>query len=138
MIDYGENYYFMVEPDREGSCSEIPVEDELTEMVDFIFSNAKANPFVCYRGFHVTKCGKFSDNKEWLILGCIVTNNLAPFYIRHYRNYIPQVEIDKTYKLFKILKEHPNPMDFNFTEISIPNLDENSWKILEENRKKRK
>jgi hypothetical protein len=46
-----------------------------------------------YRGFHVTPCGERSSNRNYLIADNIITNSLAPFYLKHYRSSIPEEEM---------------------------------------------
>lgn len=102
MINVSSAYFFMIEPDKVASPSPVPLEDELTAKVDFIFSKAKPSK-TGYRGFHQTRCGKRSDNRDWMLPGGIITNSLATYYIRHYREAIPQDEIDKVHTLYNLL-----------------------------------
>ncbi len=99
MIDLSNKYFLMIEPDVQGSPSEYPVEDDLTKKVDFIFSQAKPSKH-CYRGFHVTQCGKHSDNRDWILSNGMITHKLCTYYIRYYRQYIPSSEIEKINKVF--------------------------------------
>ena len=80
-----------------------PIEDELTEKVDFIFSNLKPTQY--YRGFHVTPFGKHSEPNDYGhdILP-IVSNSLAPYYIRHHREDISPKQIEWIHELYEILK----------------------------------
>jgi hypothetical protein len=93
MINLSRVYLLMIEPDQEGPPSAEPIEDELTKKVDYLFSICKEG--TGYLGWHSTQCGKKSDVCDYTIPGFAVTNSLCTYYIRHYRPYIPQSEIDK-------------------------------------------
>ena len=99
MIDVSNKYFLMIEPDKEGSPSEYPIKDELTNKVDVIFSKCTKSNY-CYKGFHITKCGKFSDNNDWILPNGMITNNLCTYYIRYYRKFIPEIEIEKIDKVY--------------------------------------
>lgn len=94
MIDLSDKYFMMIEPDGDGEPTTEPVDDELTGKVDYIFSKCTPSRY-CYRGFHMTRCGKFSDNHDWILCNGMITNNLCTYYIRHYRKFIPKSEIEK-------------------------------------------
>ena len=99
MIDLSDKYFLMIEPDKDGKPSGEPIEDNLTKKVDLIFSKCKKSDY-CYKGFHITKCGKFSDNLDWILPNGMITNNLCTYYIRYYWQYIPLNEIEKINKVF--------------------------------------
>lgn len=98
MINLAEKYVMMIEPDKEGEKAETPIEDNLTLTMEQLLN-------VCdysqsrYKGIHVTKCGKWSDNKDWILPGGQITNSLAEYYMKYYRPYIPETEIEKVKKL---------------------------------------
>lgn len=52
-----------------------------------------------WRGSHRTECGEVSTNHDYLLQNGMITNSLAPFYLRYYRHSIPQTEIDKVQEL---------------------------------------
>ena len=100
MIDLSNKYFLMIEPDKLSDPSDNPTEDEITNKVDFIFSKC-TNPNYCYNGFHITKRGKFSDNKIWILPNGMITNNLCTYYVRYYRLFIPDSEIEKINKVYE-------------------------------------
>ncbi len=93
----------MIEPDQEGKPSINPIEDELTQKVDYIFAKCKTLDY-CYKGFHITRCGIFSDNDDWLLPNGMITNSLCVYYIRYYRNFIPECEIEKINDIYDEIK----------------------------------
>jgi len=99
MIQLSDRYFLMIEPDQEGIPSEKPIEDELSIKVDFIFSKCKASAYAS-AGVHKTRCGKYSDNVDWILPNGVITNSLCKYYIRFYREYIPSSEIAKISTLF--------------------------------------
>ena len=103
MIDLTNKYFLMIEPDKEGIPSQESIEDELTHKVDYIFFKC-TNSNYRYRGFHITRCGEFSDNNNWILTNGMITNSLCIYYIRYYRNYIPQSEIEKINNIYDDLK----------------------------------
>lgn len=94
MIDLSNKYFMMIEPDKEGEPSSEPVEDEITDMINFIYEHTTI-PNYAYKGFHSTKCGKRSDNKDHILPNGMITNSLCVYYIQYYRPYIPISEINK-------------------------------------------
>jgi len=100
MIDLSNKYFLMIEPDKLGIPSDNPTEDEITNKVDFIFSKC-INPNYSYRGAHRTKCGKFSDNNDWILPNGMTTNSLCTYYVRYYRLFIPESEIEKINKVYE-------------------------------------
>lgn len=56
-----------------------------------------------YKGFHTTDCGKTSSNKDYLLPNGMITNSLAPFYLRWYWESIPESEIEKLKELKNFL-----------------------------------
>jgi hypothetical protein len=104
MINLSEKYFLMIEPDQTHEPTTEPVEDELTQIVDEIFALSSPATTHSYRGVHFTKCGKTSDNKDWLLPNGMITHSLITYYIRHYRHAIPESEIEKIKKVYKELK----------------------------------
>lgn len=104
MIDLSDKYFMMIEPDKDGEPSKEPIEDEITKKVDYIFSKCKT-PDYCYKGFHITKCGKFSDNNDWVLPNGMITNSLCSYYIKYYRDFIPKSEINKINKVYNNIFE---------------------------------
>lgn len=48
-----------------------------------------------WRGTHQTPCKNYSSNQDYLLHNGMVTNSLAPFYLRWYRSAIPEGEMQK-------------------------------------------
>jgi len=94
MHNLADNYVLMIEPDKEGEPSIKPLEDNLTLVMDKLMDMCTFHN-IRYKGTHRTKCGKVSDNKDYVLPGGQITNSLATYYIRYYRPYIPHSEIEK-------------------------------------------
>lgn len=91
----------MIEPDKLGKPSKIPVNDEITKKVEEILASSKEG--TSYKGCHVTKCGVESESCDLIILGIIVTNSLAKYYVQYYRKYIPEGEIKKIHHIHNLI-----------------------------------
>ena len=100
MIDTSKKYFLMIEPDKEGEPSLFPAEDELTEKARKVISLAKPIEEYAYKGFHMTRCGQRSDNKDWKLPNGMITNSLALYYVQHYRSLVPKEEIEKIELLY--------------------------------------
>ena len=99
-------HFLFLEPENPPSLE--PVEDELTEKVDYIFSQLILSPSGGYRGCHTTPFGKRSDNQDYIHpVFLMVSNSLAPYYVRHHREDLSQKQIDWINELYQILKS-PN------------------------------
>lgn len=105
---------------------EIPVIDETTEIMETVFKNAilgvgnyyeidKPEIFqtglnedghpIHYWGFHITDCGEWSSGVDYLLFNNMITNSLCVFYLKYYRNSIPQSEMDKVNKMVSEYKK---------------------------------
>lgn len=95
-------HFLFIEPEFEPTVE--PIEDELTQMVDFIFSTLEVNG--SFRGFHSTKYGISSDasNYKHPILP-LISNSLAPYYIRHHRKDISSKILEWIPKLYNIVQD---------------------------------
>ena len=67
-----------------------------------------------FRGIHITECGVYSKNYEYLLENGIVTNSLCKYYLIWYRKSIPNSEWTKLKKLAEYFK-----FDVNIKYISI-------------------
>lgn len=99
MLKLEEKYLLMIEPDKQGLPTTVPLEDELTAKLDAIYGVTQKSEYG-YKGFHFTKCGKQSDNRDYLLPNGMITNSLAQYYIRYYRPFIPQTEIEKIEQIY--------------------------------------
>lgn len=112
-------YLLYIEPKKEEKIKE-PINDDLTKLLELAISKAKrgtANysdkkdmgngvefngrkipsfrPGYGYKGTHRTDCGERSDNCDFLLENGMITNSLAPFYVKWYRYSIPESDIKK-------------------------------------------
>jgi hypothetical protein len=118
----GVHELLFISPDLIANASKEPASDELTEKIDYIISktyqgegDAKKMGFNedvdwgshQYFGRHRVKGGPCSDVQDWYIptKDGVWTNSLAAYYVKHYREYIPQIEIDKIERIYKELME---------------------------------
>lgn len=92
-----------------------PIEDGLTRIMERALKLAKTgtanysniedsgessfNEGSGFRGVHRTECGETSENHEYLLENGYITNSLAPFYLKWYRNSIPETEMKKVMEL---------------------------------------
>jgi hypothetical protein len=58
-----------------------------------------------YRGSHRTECGEKSSNKDYVLENGMITNSLAPFYLKWYRFAIPESEMRKVEQLVNFYKK---------------------------------
>jgi hypothetical protein len=107
-------YLLFIEPPKKEKLAE-PVEDELVKLMEMAITKAETGVSSYmnekdggnfrkssgYKGFHQTDCGETSSNKDYLLENEMITNSLAPFYLRWYRNSIPESEIEKLMSLKK-------------------------------------
>lgn len=112
------NYVLYIEPPA-GEKLEHPIVDKLTSVMEHALSKCISgvaqysdvndsgtfNDGLGYKGFHRSECGQMSDNHDHLLENGMITNSLAPFYLKYYRNSIPSTELEKVEKLFKFYME---------------------------------
>jgi len=120
-------YLLYIEP-KSSDKLETPIDDEITQIMELALSKAKkgiANYSSLtdvgdgydwmykdkairvpsfrekngYMGYHVTECGKLSTNRDYLLENGMITNSLAPFYLKWYRYSIPESEMRKVNEL---------------------------------------
>lgn len=94
MVNLGQNYIMMIEPDQQGERAETPIEDNLTLAMEKLLDMADTSTHI-YRGVHRTKTGVRSSNRDHILPGGQITNSLAAYYMAYYRPYIPESEINK-------------------------------------------
>lgn len=99
----------MVEPS--GKTSAAPIIDELTRKMTAAWRRRRDSD-ISWRGFHVCKCGVFSDNKDhWVGEGKgLLTNSLCIHYLAYHRDEVPQEELDKV-RALSYGEEDPNEKD---------------------------
>lgn len=111
------NYLLFIEPKKEDKLKD-PINDELTELMEMALSKSlkgvsmysttldkgSFREGVGYKGFHRTECGERSSSCDYLLQNGMITNSLAPFYLRWYRYSIPESEMLKVKKLKEYYK----------------------------------
>ncbi len=96
--------------------TELPIEDELTAKVDYIFAQLRKD-VGGYRGTHETPYGMSSDCFDYLHATYpIVSNSLAAYYIRFHREDISEKEINWINELHLIF-QNPNYYSFDLKPI---------------------
>lgn len=125
-----KKFLLYIEPELSQKAKQ-PVDDQLTQMMMQALGDAKKgtadysdpeNPTSepvfyendTWRGSHVTPCGNYSDTQDYKLLNGMITNSLAPFYLRWYRDAISEAEMDKVNALYKYYVE------MGFFKDSIP------------------
>jgi hypothetical protein len=107
-------YLLYIEPMKEEKSLE-PVNDIYTEVMEnallhapsgtSAYGNSKDyNTFMlngAFKGIHMTDCGETSTNRDYLLKSGHITNSLAAFYLRWYRNSIPETEMIKMAEVIK-------------------------------------
>lgn len=91
-----DNYHLLfIEPDKQGQ-KQRPLNDWWTKATELVMdcSTLSDNSY-WYRGFHTTKCGERSGNAPIYTPMGRLTNTLAPYYMKHYREHIPESEKTK-------------------------------------------
>ena len=110
-----KNVLLFIEPKVDEKLEE-PVEDGLSDILETLISNAKTGVIglieneeanfvenLMTKGIHVTECGEASSNVDYLLPNGMITNRLAPYYLKWYRNSISENEMNKVYDLLKYL-----------------------------------
>lgn len=112
-MNRSDDSYFLlyIEPTR-AQKSETPVDDHLTQVMMIALNLGKKgtadyfdveNPTLypvfneneSWKRGHKTACGTSSDSHDYKLLNGMITNSLAPFYLRWYRDAIPEQEMAK-------------------------------------------
>ena len=122
--DDKSKYLLYIEPKKEEKLKE-PINDELTELMEMALSKAKAGisrysypsdmgdgweykpgkkgPSFgskgAWMGMHRTDCGEMSSCRDYQLENGMITNSLAPFYLRWYRYSIPENDMLKLKEL---------------------------------------
>lgn len=112
-------FLLYIEPKKEQK-SATPVEDDLSRIVDLALSKATRGTSNYHRpseppkfkrgggfmGTHKTECGQKSTNNDFLLENGMVTNSLASYYVKWYRESIPATEMEKLKKLLEYYKHN--------------------------------
>jgi hypothetical protein len=112
-------FLLYIEPKKDEKL-EIPVEDEITYIVDLALWEAKSGisnyyeinetPWFeednSFRGYHRTDCVERSTSCDYLLKNGMITNSLCVFYLKFYRNSIPESEMKKVRALVDYYKKY--------------------------------
>jgi hypothetical protein len=125
--DDKSKYLLYIEPKKEEKLNS-PIEDNLTKLMEMALSKSEEGTANYsnlddmgdgydwtykdkthripshkkgsgYKGHHRTECGQGSSNKDYLLENGMITNSLAPFYLRWYRYSIPESDMIKLKEL---------------------------------------
>lgn len=91
MVRIDDHHLLYIEPD--GPQSGTPVDDELTLGMEGLLKQAKQG--TRWRGVHSCSCGVRSDSCDFILPGGMITNSLAPHYLRYHRDQVPRSELAK-------------------------------------------
>lgn len=97
---------------------ETPIDDEMTKVVEYALSRAQTGsanysdkngperfrPGSGYKGCHGTRCGQRSSSHDYLLENGMITNSLAPYYVKWYRYSIPENDMIKLNGLMEFYK----------------------------------
>jgi len=118
--DDKSKYLLFIEPPKKEKLHE-PIDDELTGLMEKALEKALGGTSNYsnledlgtfregkggYKGFHRTECGENSTSRDFLLENGMITNNLAPFYLKWYRNSIPENDLLKLMELKKYYKNY--------------------------------
>jgi len=112
--DDTSKYLLYIEP-KSSEKLQSPIEDELTELMEMALTKSKrggaeysnlnnSSSFReggAWKGTHQTECGERSSNCDFLLENGMITNSLAPFYLKWYRYSIPENDMKKIEELKK-------------------------------------
>ncbi len=111
--DDTSKYLLYIEP-KASEKLKSPIEDELTQLMEMALSKAisggadydgkemDGSSFrsgTGWRGTHRTACGEGSSNHDYKLENGMITNSLAPFYVKWYRYSIPENDMNKLEQL---------------------------------------
>ena len=111
-------YLLYIEPTKDQKSQE-PVEDEFSTLMEVALRESESGDASysslddqgsirlggAWKGCHTTDCGERSSNKDYQLKNGMITNSLAPFYLRWYRDAIPEIELKKLQQLKKYYDE---------------------------------
>ena len=93
MKNTDSEHFMFIEPDKEGE-KQPPLNDWWTKTTELILECSTASE-IRYKGVHTTLCGAISGNAPIYTPMGRLTNTLAPYYMKHYREQIPESEKTK-------------------------------------------
>jgi hypothetical protein len=109
MIINDDIHLLFIEPKKEERSLE-PINDQFTAMMEYYIRNSPKGIMTSigfgenayYRGMHTTDCGERSSSTNYYIEKLYITNSLAPFYLKWYRNSISENDWNKINILYNI------------------------------------
>lgn len=115
------NYLLFIEPLAINKAKE-PLNDKIVKLMEIAlensvpgissYSNLDDRGFFredsMYKGFHITDCGENAGNQDYLLKNGMITNKLASYYLKWYRNFIPVSEMNKIHKLLLFYSDKIN------------------------------
>jgi hypothetical protein len=94
----GAAYYHILEDKGDNFDAPLLVRGKIIRVTSFTEGNY-------FRGTHETECGERSSNCDFLLENGMITNSLAPFYLRWYRYSIPESEMNKVKQLMEFYND---------------------------------
>lgn len=105
-------FLLYIEPKAEQKNKD-PLNDDITKTVEVVFNKAKKGVADYsklesngnftegdgWMGSHAVDCGERSSNRDYLLGNGMITNSLCVFYLRYYRDVIPESEMLKVMDL---------------------------------------
>lgn len=114
------NYILFIEPDPKRK-SDTPVEDDIVLYMEYLLeleSTEKGTSGYSdmtdtgsfrtghrWKGTHRTDCGEKSENFEYRFMNGMITNSLAPYYLRWYRKQIPLIHLIQLVRLYTFYQQ---------------------------------
>lgn len=92
MIKDDPKFLLFMEPKKEDKLDN-PIDDKLTKCIEHALS--KASIYATYRGWHTGPNGERSTNHDYELENGLITNSLAPLYVRWYRYSINENDMKK-------------------------------------------
>lgn len=90
MILNDEQHLLYMEP--KSPASGVAVIDDYTRLMAGTFGMARETG-VCFRGFHLCRCGVASTNTDYVLPGGLITNSLCVHYLAYHRHEVPEHEL---------------------------------------------
>jgi hypothetical protein len=100
MIALDDKHLMMIEP--ENFVKDV-VLDSYTAAATYVLATAVTGNR--YRGWHRCKCGRNSDNVDWILPTGHITNSLLVHYVQDHRDEVPQSELDKLSEILQFIEE---------------------------------
>lgn len=103
MWDMGDRYLMMIEPPIMAFTPD-PIEDSYSKMADMVMTGCRKAQGG-YKGCHTSSCGERSDNRDHITPKGRTTHSLMPHYVKHFRDAIPPLELNKLAEEFELISK---------------------------------